>query len=786
MSVFGAWRFDPLSALIGAALALLAVGLLSIGRRPLQTLRATMAERVARARQRFFLTTELQYRRWLAEQWPRWVAWSALDPRLAQCLIEPAVLPPPPVPRLHLEEPPAETPLSLRRALQAARRLFLYGPPGSGRTSALAWLAQEALAGRLDAESTAGLPVYVRLPLLAVEPMAPPEIPLLDLLKSMVPLILRPRLDVLIRPSLRSGTLLLLLDELDAVPSPRRPELLRWLGRLLEAYPALTVVLAGDGEATRDVEELGFVPLPLAPWTEPAVRAFLERWSQVAGASASAEQPPAWGRTDPLGHRPADVAAAVVLRGGRPGDPTLYDQIVERLLRGIAERTPLTPPAARLLLGQLALQLLEEERFLITLEDLERALARADPDLFGPGNQHRVDQAIEALTAPGRPIVPIDAERGHFRHPLLQAYLAAWALAQSGDGAALLSHLDDPNWEAVLTFYAALGPLGGLIERALTAPDDAFRSRLLRMARWAAAASPQAPWRPQVLAALGRAFLQPGLPPLLRQRLVGALIQTGDPGVPILLHRALRHADPEIRAAAARGLGWLGRTNDLPFLEGALADPHPEVRAAAVRALGDHGAEAAMQRLIRLLLEAEEPLRRLAAEALLAYPEGPQILREATEEADWRVRRAALFALARLPEPWAKACIEQRAREDPEWLVRSAALDALELWEKQRQPPPPDLRPLALEQQGWLIEWAVREGEAVGMGSARQVLQQALERGDVPVRRAALLALARVGDVEALPALRALAFDPDLDPLTRDLAFRALEAVARRTGTRGL
>ncbi|MER3469104.1 MAG: hypothetical protein C4314_03895, partial [Thermoflexus sp.] len=201
---------------------------------------------------------------------------------------------------------------------------------------------------------------------------------------------------------------------------------------------------------------------------------------------------------------------------------------------------------------------------------------------------------------------------------------------------------------------------------------------------------------------------------------------------------------------------------------------------------GDHRTEAAMQRLIRLLLEAEEPLRRLAAEALLAYPEGPQILQEATEEADWRVRRAALFALARLPEPWAKACIEQRAREDPEWLVRSAALDALELWEKQRQPPPPDLRPLVLEQQGWLIEWAVREGEAVGMGSARQVLQQALERGDVPVRRAALLALARVGDVEALPALRALAFDPDLDPLTRDLAFRALEAVARRTGTRGL
>ncbi len=192
-----------------------------------------------------------------------------------------------------------------------------------------------------------------------------------------------------------------------------------------------------------------------------------------------------------------------------------------------------------------------------------------------------------------------------------------------------------------------------------------------------------------------------------------------------------------------------------------------------------------MQRLVLLLLEAEESMRRLAAEALRAYPEGGQLLQEATEEADWRVRRAAAFALARIPEEWAKARLETLAREDPAWLVRSAAQDALALWERNRHPPLPDLRPVVLEQQGWLIEWAVQEGEAVGeRSSALQSLHRALERGGEGVRRAAILTLARVGDQEAIAPLRVLAFDPQVDPLTRDLAFRALEAIARRTGAR--
>ncbi len=786
----GSWRFDPLSALIGAALASLGAGLLYGIRRPLRRLYERIKERLDQARQRLHLSAETQYRHWLLEQLPGWIAWSALDPRLVPCLIEPPLSPPLPHPSARVEESLSESELPLGQVIRAVSRLFLYGPPGSGRTGALCWLIREILTGRLKRRDQASpLPFYIRLPLLAPDPMAPPEAALVEALSGIVPIVLRARLNGMIRTALQHGNALLLLDDLEEVPPSRRSEILRWLGRLLESYPDTHVVLAGAGIATRQVEELGFLPLALAPWSEGVVRIFAERWAQVSGTSASEleEHLKAWEAPRPVRLRPADVVAAVALRHNRPGGPELYDVILDRMLQGLAGKSALTPSTARMVLGQLALQLLNEERFIITLEDMEQALVRSVPALAPPGGRRNLDQAMERLTASGRPVVPIDEQRGCFRHPLLQAYLAAWALAQSGDNTTLMPHLDDPRWADVFTFYAALGPMSGIIDRVLTEPDDAFHTRLLRMARWITVASPQAPWRPHGMAALGRVFLKPGLPMTLRLRVAEALVATGDRGVPVLFHKALRHPDPEIRIAAIRGLGWLGEESDLPFLEQALTDPDPEVRRAVITALGEHRTGAAMQRLVLLLLEAEDSLRRLAAEALRTYPEGPQLLQEATEETDWRTRRAATFALALIPEEWAKARLETLAREDPEWLVRSAALDALTLWEKNRQPPALDLRPVVVEQQGWLIEWAVQEGEAIGeRSSAIHSLYRALERGSEGVRRAAILTLAHVGDQEALAPLRILAFDPQIDRFTRDLAFRALEVIARRTGTRVL
>ena len=124
-------------------------------------------------------------------------------------------------------------------------------------------------------------------------------------------------------------------------------------------------------------------------------------------------------------------------------------------------------------------------------------------------------------------------------------------------------------------------------------------------------------------------------------------------------------------------------------------------------------------------------------------------------------------------------------RDDKQWFVRSAAEDALRAMDtRTRQPiddPTLDLSPIVIDQQGWLVEWAARQGIGIGVGrQANQALMRALDEGDTPVRLAALQTLLYVGDLSHHDKLRTLLYDPDR--AVRDAAFTTLETIGQRIG----
>lgn len=103
---------------------------------------------------------------------------------------------------------------------------------------------------------------------------------------------------------------------------------------------------------------------------------------------------------------------------------------------------------------------------------------------------------------------------------------------------------------------------------------------------------------------------------------------------------------------------------------------------------------------------------------------------------------------------------------------------------RDRQPindPTIDLSPIVIDQQGWLVEWAARQGIGIGVGrQANQALMRALDEGDTPVRFTALQTLLYVGDLSHHDKLRTLLYDPDR--AVRDAAFTALETIGQRMG----
>jgi HEAT repeat protein len=133
------------------------------------------------------------------------------------------------------------------------------------------------------------------------------------------------------------------------------------------------------------------------------------------------------------------------------------------------------------------------------------------------------------------------------------------------------------------------------------------------------------------------------------------------PGAVEALRRALADDDPEVRAAALRGLAGApdGMAEDMVPL---LSDAEPRVRIAAAQAVAAHSEPSALGPRVRPLLEDPDPeVRAAAAGALLPSDDQAGIvlgIMARSPRASWR--RAALSALA-------------RAEKEPELLIGALA-----------------------------------------------------------------------------------------------------------------
>jgi HEAT repeat protein len=245
--------------------------------------------------------------------------------------------------------------------------------------------------------------------------------------------------------------------------------------------------------------------------------------------------------------------------------------------------------------------------------------------------------------------------------------------------------------------------------------------------------------------------------------------------------QALASPDPLVRALALRGLGMLGREQDLPTFEAALKDPDASVGEASVRAMGSVGGTAGIEHLANVLLEADESQRKVAALTLAKCgDEGQRLLKDAVREDDMLVRRATTFGLAATRADWAREILLKLEKDDPQWFVRSAASEALASMQSVQEYAL-DCSPIALDKQGWLVEWGATRGMPVGLGrSAEPVLMRALAEGDTPVKLAAIQTLANIGGETAIEPLRAqlASSDPDVHAA----AYQALKAISDKTG----
>lgn len=248
----------------------------------------------------------------------------------------------------------------------------------------------------------------------------------------------------------------------------------------------------------------------------------------------------------------------------------------------------------------------------------------------------------------------------------------------------------------------------------------------------------------------------------------------------------LKAKDPEERAAAANEMGRRGyrfrhEISELlrPLLR---SDPEPVVRAAAGRALGRLGAREAVPDLVKALGDTSADVRVVAAAALwrLPDPSATEPLLEHVKDADKAVREWSALALGVIGDT--RAVPEMvRLLGDPERSVRLAAVRSL-----GRIGDPAGLEPVLRYLRGGKRDAEEKEEGVAAIvsikGDGRSVaLLSLLEsaEGDLEQQVRVIVALGKVGNAAALPALRKRATSGSAE--LRDAAIKAIAELTGRT-----
>lgn len=262
-----------------------------------------------------------------------------------------------------------------------------------------------------------------------------------------------------------------------------------------------------------------------------------------------------------------------------------------------------------------------------------------------------------------------------------------------------------------------------------------------------------------------------------------ALVRIGDPALPELT-RILPHADETGKKRIALVLKTIG-AQAVPPLQESLDHPKAEVRAAAARALGEIGraAQAAVPRLEEALRDPAKAVRLRAAEALLWVDRGLnrpalQYLARALKDKDRAHRLESLSILADLgPRMEAAAPAFAELLLDPDEAVGNLAWRALSRLDRGKGVAVPILQRALGTRDAARRRRAIEalqdlSPESLDVG----LLAGALTDPDTGVRKTAASALGacRSRAAEAVPALVTAMTDKE-----EDVRLRAIEALGR-------
>lgn len=671
--------------------------------------------------------------------------------------------------------------VSLSQTLLNGQRVALTGEAGSGKTTLLAYgayLAATATEDQPHAFLLQRVPLFAHLTAIDLSAAAAdPALPLLQISQSYTGVMTKAGLEKYLRDALESGHLLLFLDGWDNLLGAEQAAATQWLSQLLNRYPEIQIIAAAPLRHFGPLTELNFTPTMLLPWRVGQARAYYRQWSADAPPNRSIPVTTFWQN----GQNALETSLRHHLIRLKKEAPARHSDLFSYYFNHCLEPENKTlawlPPFAAKIWQTMAFRLVEQEQFALSVADIASLVTEVaitdgikERDLLGQWQTFSIRTGL---------IQAWPDNRLSFRNSLWRDFCAAAYLSQADNTILLQEKLTQPGWRELIRFY--VGHNGGqslaptLLEQKEKAP---WYDSLFQLAAWLPENDTPEEWKRPLLVQLGKMVLQHELPLLLRLRAMATMALTRDPGTRVFWQQLLQRPDPILREMAVLCLPLLGSEKVLELWLRMLKDQQIEVRRAVIWAMAWAGETVTENPLLTALVGEDEHINQTVAEALAGNGlEGWEILKEALQDSDLGVRRAAIWGLTQLEEPWVVELLTKVERDDKEWIVRSAAKEARQEILARREPFP--WRPLEAADLPWVAEWSRQPaGEGVALTG---LLIETMRRANKPsVRAAAALTLGHLAAKEGVGPLQQALQEPHTELV--EAAFAALGQIRRAYG----
>lgn len=634
-------------------------------------------------------------------------------------------------------------PIPVRDLLKGGKNVALIGLPGTGKTFTLAYLA--SLIAKLDPSMNfLGTPLPILLharDLIEFPRGAKPLDQIIDITLKYAPDLPANILEGLLIEAFTNNSAVLLIDGLDELPRSLINDCYNIVDAILQQYPHIKVVVTGPLDFLDGFLSLNFAPLAMCFWNRPTLYEYIKKISQAYFSRFQPELTDEekeiltttafnWiSQHQPFARSPLEYTLQTVsiLTGIETG-ATSFDI----LNKYINQMVPV--PATRASLEVLAYQTIISENPVINKYEIDHyvpELVQSDPETTPLPEGAINARPSKALALVSKKIILQQTLRGNifFTHPVFLGFLGSNALIRNGQCASIFSQPDWSPKEIALKYLAHMIDTTQYIHMNEMDENAPLYNKLFSIAHWLGESKTGVIFRPQVMRRLAQIVSSENQPFSIRAKAMAGIVFANEKNITGLFRQYLTTGSTVVKVLAAYACGILQDPGLFKELSALLSDPDQHVRVAASSAIARWDYPQAQDLTARILVQADEYMRRAAAEILTLNPvEGMQTLLDGTTHNDILVRRACVYGLGLIDKPWSRDALQKLQVEDGQWVIRNTAAQAIENLNNidahmPRQQPAPYSAP-------WVINFSTQNGTGISpTASPVPALLQVLHSG---------------------------------------------------------